>query len=293
MKLLLIIVLLLLFILLFFILLTQREISKLNQRIKEIDSESNQLVEINLFNPMIDQLTETINQQIMEQRMERIDTVKREQELKETISEISHDLRTPLTAMIGYLQLLERENLSLEQQESIQILLDKSLAMKSLTQAFFELSYYESKTVEPELQQINLSRLLINEVLKEAATFEQRAIEPELEIQEECLIISDEKLLTRILQNVIANALQHGKDQLRIQLTQQDQTVLSFTNKYENDAQIDPERIFQRFYVGSNTRNGHGLGLAIVELLSKKLSIKVAAEVSDTDFTIRIIFPRK
>lgn len=293
MKVILIVLLLIILILTLFLILSQREISKINQRLKQIDLNSNQLVEISLFNPAINQLTETINQQIMEQRTERIATFNQEQELKETISEISHDLRTPLTSMIGYLQLLEREELSTEQQEAVQILLEKSLAMKSLTQSFFELSYYESKTVELELERFNLSQLLIDEMLKETATFEQRLIVPTLEVQEDCFILSDAKLVTRILQNVIANVLQHGKDQLRVELLQQEQTILTFSNKYESAEPIDPQKIFQRFYVASYARNGNGLGLAIVELLSKQLAIDVTAEVSGEDFTIRLAFPKK
>lgn len=293
MKVILIVLLLIILILTLFLILSQREISKINQRLKQIDLNSNQLVEISLFNPAINQLTETINQQIMEQRTERITTFNQEQELKETISEISHDLRTPLTSMIGYLQLLEREELSAEQQEAVQILLEKSLAMKSLTQSFFELSYYESKTVELELERFNLSQLLIDEMLKETATFEQQLIVPTLEVQEDCFILSDAKLVTRILQNVIANVLQHGKDQLRVELLQQEQTILTFSNKYESAEPIDPQKIFQRFYVASHARKGNGLGLAIVELLSKQLAIDVTAEVSGEDFTIRLAFPKK
>ncbi|WP_413537780.1 histidine kinase dimerization/phospho-acceptor domain-containing protein [Enterococcus malodoratus] len=122
MKLLVTALVIIILILAFLIFLLQREILKINDRLKRLDFESNQLLEVNLFDCSVNTLTETLNEQIIEQRAYRIAVMNREQELKETISNISHDLRTPLTAIIGYLQLLEREELSKDQAESIKIL---------------------------------------------------------------------------------------------------------------------------------------------------------------------------
>lgn len=195
-----------------------REILKLNGRLKRLDLDSNQLLEINLFDRAMNILTDTLNQQIMEQRAYRISITTREYELKEAILNISHDLRTPLTAIIGYLQLMKREQVSKEQAEYIQILLEKSLAMKNLTQSFFELSYFDSQTIEAELVRVDLSNLLIEELLNETVNFESRFIEPLLTVQEECFVYSDEKLLTRILQNLVMNVLQHGCEEMLVQL---------------------------------------------------------------------------
>lgn len=268
----------------------RREINRLNERIKELDLESNQLLEINLFNRSINRLTETLNRQFMGQRAYRIAAINREHELKETISNISHDLRTPLTAIIGYLQLLERENLSLEQEEAIQILLKKSQAMKNLTQAFFELSYYESQVIETKPEKINLSNLLIEEMLKETVNFESKEIEPIFDIQEECFIFSDVKLVTRILQNIITNALQHGREELTVRLVKKEKVILTFSNKYDPKLEIDPGKIFQRFYVANEAREkqGSGLGLAIVELLCQRIDSSVSASVDSNYFTIQL-----
>ena len=293
MKLLVTALVIIILILAFLIFLLQREILKINDRLKRLDFESNQLLEVNLFGCSVNTLTETLNEQIIEQRAYRIAVMNREQELKETISNISHDLRTPLTAIIGYLQLLEREELSKDQAESIKILLDKSLTMKNLTQAFFELSYFDSQLTDTELVRINLSNLLIDELLKESVNFDSSTIEPQLKIQEDCFVLTDKKLLTRVLQNLIVNVLQHGQEKVIVELTQKEKTVLKISNKYKAGTKIDTQRIFQRYYVADNneTNRSNGLGLAIVELLCHRLGIKIEAVVDPEYFTICLEVP--
>ncbi|MGP5428153.1 sensor histidine kinase [Enterococcus malodoratus] len=293
MKLLVTALVIIILILAFLIFLLRLEILKINDRLKRLDFESNQLLEINLFDRSVNTLTETLNEQIIEQRAYRIAVMNREQELKETISNISHDLRTPLTAIIGYLQLLEREELSKNQAESIKILLEKSLTMKNLTQAFFELSYFDSQLTETELVRINLSNLLIDELLKESVNFDSSTIEPQLKIQEDCFVLTDKKLLTRVLQNLIVNVLQHGQEKVIVELTQKEKTVLKISNKYKAGTKIDTQRIFQRYYVADNneTNRSNGLGLAIVELLCHRLGIKIKAVVDPEYFTICLEVP--
>lgn len=293
MKLLVTALVIIILILAFLIFLLRREILKINDRLKRLDFESNQLLEVNLFDRSVNTLTETLNEQIIEQRAYRIAVMNREQELKETISNISHDLRTPLTAIIGYLQLLEREELSKDQAESIKILLEKSLTMKNLTQAFFELSYFDSQLTETELVRINLSNLLIDELLKESVNFDSSTIEPQLKIQEDCFVLTDKKLLTRVLQNLIVNVLQHGQEKVIVELTQKEKTVLKISNKYKAGTKIDTQRIFQRYYVADNneTNRNNGLGLAIVELLCHRLGIKIEAVVDPEYFTICLEVP--
>lgn len=293
MKLLVTALVIIILILTFLIFLLRLEILKINDRLKRLDFESNQLLEINLFDRSVNTLTETLNEQIIEQRAYRIAVMNREQELKETISNISHDLRTPLTAIIGYLQLLEREELSKDQAESIKILLDKSLTMKNLTQAFFELSYFDSQLTDTELVRINLSNLLIDELLKESVNFDSSTIEPQLKIQEDCFVLTDKKLLTRVLQNLIVNVLQHGQEKVIVELTQKEKTVLKISNKYKAGTKIDTQRIFQRYYVVDNneTNRSNGLGLAIVELLCHRLDIIIEAVVDPEYFTICLEVP--
>lgn len=275
-----------------YLFLLKRDIKKMNDQFQTIESERNQLIELNLVDSSLNSLAESINNQLLNQKSIRIASVRRESELKETISNISHDLRTPLTAIVGYLQLLEREDLSEKQQEYIQIILEKALVMRDLTHSFFELSYYESKEVESDLEQINLSHLLIDEILRETASFEKKSIVPEIDIQEDCWVYADKKFLTRIIQNILANILQHGEDTAQFTLFKNEKTILKISNHYDPSLEIDSSRLFDRFYTsdGSRSGKGNGLGLSIVKLLAEKLNTTVSATAEEGLFTIQVEF---
>lgn len=275
-----------------YVFLLKRDIKKMNDQLQTIESERNQLIELNLVDSSLNSLAESINKQLLKQKSIRIASVRRESELKETISNISHDLRTPLTAIVGYLQLLEREDLSKKQQEYTQIILEKALVMRDLTHSFFELSYYESKEVKIDLEQINLSHLLIDEILRETASFEKKSIVPDIDIQEDCWVYADKKILTRIIQNILANILQHGEDTAHFVLFKNEKTVLKISNHYDPSLEIDSSRLFDRFYTsdGSRSGKGNGLGLSIVKLLAEKLNTTVSATAEEGCFTIQVEF---
>ncbi|OTO14661.1 sensor histidine kinase, partial [Enterococcus sp. 3H8_DIV0648] len=218
--------------LVFSIFLLKRDIKKIDLQLRDMDLDRNQLTGLSLADTTVNSLAETINRTILNQKEERIAEIKKERELKETISNISHDLRTPLTAIIGYLQLLEREALSKDQREFVRVSLEKSMTMKNLTQSFFELSYYESQNIELDLRKINLSNLVIEGILQETSNFEKYTITPKFDIQEDCWVYKDERLLVRLLQNLISNVLQHGKESVHFVLSQKEETILTITNKY-------------------------------------------------------------
>lgn len=264
----------------------------MNDQLQTIEIKRNQLIELNLVDSSLNSLAESINNQLLNQKSIRIASVRRESELKDTISNISHDLRTPLTAIVGYLQLLEREDLSEKQQEYIQIILEKALVMRDLTHSFFELSYYESKEVKIDLEKINLSHLLIDEILRETASFEKKSIVPEIDIQEDCWVYADKKILTRIIQNILANILQHGEDIAQFVLFKNEKTVIKISNHYDPSLEIDSSRLFDRFYTsdGSRSGKGNGLGLSIVKLLAEKLNTTVSATAEEGLFTIQVEF---
>ncbi|MBO0410169.1 HAMP domain-containing histidine kinase [Enterococcus hulanensis] len=278
--------------LVFSIFLLKRDIKKIDLQLRDMDLDRNQLTGLSLADTTVNSLAETINRTILNQKEERIAEIKKERELKETISNISHDLRTPLTAIIGYLQLLEREALSKDQREFVRVSLEKSMTMKNLTQSFFELSYYESQNIELDLRKINLSNLVIEGILQETSNFEKYTITPKFDIQEDCWVYKDERLLVRLLQNLISNVLQHGKESVHFVLSQKEETILTITNKYDNKIEIDTGKLFHRFYISDKSRNskGNGLGLAIVKALSERLNINVSASVEEDLFTIRLVF---
>ncbi|EOH94214.1 sensor histidine kinase [Enterococcus pallens] len=294
MNLLVIILLILCLVLSFLLLSLRKNIRHIDQQLQQLEPETNQLITVDLNDSSINSLVQTINQKIMEQKNNQLALLHSEQELKETIANVSHDLRTPLTAIIGYTQLLEKGDPSSQQLAYIHTILEKNLYLKDLIHSFFELSYYESQNLAIATKQIDISALLIDEILKEAEAFETRGIQLELAIPEGIYLTTDEKMFTRILQNLLANVLAHGEKQLSIQLIQDNVTKLIVGNSYDPSIQLDPTRLFDRFYVSDTARGnkGNGLGLAIVKLLTEKLDGTVEANVTEDYFVIHLRFPR-
>lgn len=290
---LLVILLLILCLSLSFLLLSLRKnIRRIDEQLQQQEPETNQLITIELTDPAVNHLVQTINQRLLEQKNNQLALMQGEQELKETIANVSHDLRTPLTAIIGYTQLLEKGDLSDEQLTYIQTILEKNFYLKDLIHSFFELSYYESQNLAITTSPIDISALLIEEILKEADAFEAQGIHLELDIPEGIYLATDEKMFTRIVQNLLTNVLTHGEKQLTIHLTQNNLTEITVGNSYDPTIQIDTARLFDRFYVAdtARTNKGNGLGLAIVQLLTEKLGGTVEARVDEEYFEVCLRF---
>lgn len=276
----------------FLLLSLRKNVRCIDQQLQQLEPETNQLITVDLNDSSINSLVQTINQKIMEQKNNQLALLHSEQDLKETIANVSHDLRTPLTAIIGYTQLLEKGDLSDEQLTYIQTILEKNFYLKELIHSFFELSYYESQNLATETTQVDISALLIEEILKEADNFEARGIQLELDLPEGIYLATDEKMFTRILQNLLANVLTHGENQLSIRLSQNNLTEITFSNSYDPSIQLDPTKVFDRFYVAdtARTNKGNGLGLAIVKLLTEKLGGTVEAQVFEGSFEVCLRF---
>ncbi|MGL9731220.1 sensor histidine kinase [Enterococcus sp. DIV0756] len=273
----------------------RKKILSIEQQLNNQTFDFPQLITIDLNDAAINSLVQSINKKILADSNNKTALLQAEQELKETISNVSHDLRTPLTAIIGYTQLLEKSNLTAEQFEYVHTIIDKNLYLKKLIHSFFELSYYESKNADVSLDEINASAVLLEVILNETAAFEEKGIRLELDIPENIYLIADEKLFTRIIQNLLTNVLIHGQHLLKIQISQDEETMLTIGNKFDSRVVLEPTKLFDRFYVGKNERNsnGNGLGLAIVKLLTEKNNGTADARVTNDFFEIRLHFPHK
>lgn len=251
---------------------------------KQIASMTNQLddltcgrtekyINLMLIDDDLNDLAVKINDNMEKQRQLLIDKNRHERQFKESIANISHDLRTPLTAIIGYLQMLKKSELSEKQAGQTEIIMKKAVAMQRLVEVFFELSVIESETVLPQYETINLSNVLMDAVVDYAPRFEMRGIEPKIIVPEKSVtVMGDEVYLKRMVQNLLGNAIEYGQHIVTVALTVDGaEVVLQITNDTELEI-TNPELLFDRFYTGDFSRNGNGtgLGLYIVKLLTEK-----------------------
>ena len=218
-----------------------------------------------------------------------------EEKIRESISMISHDMRTPLTSIIGYLQVAERSDDKADINSNIDIALDRAKYLNKLVNDFFELSLIESGQVSVDLERVNLCEVICEEILAESPEIDRRGIEPTFEQAEQNIYVSaDKKKLVRIVQNLISNAVKYSDKRLEFKIE-----TGSGTEKVEmciitdSGTKIDTDRIFDRFVKGDSSRagGGAGLGLYICRNFARMMGGDISAEQDDENFIIRLELP--
>ena len=176
-KLLLILVIAVLIVVLFKYVQIKRQIRNLSKQMTDLTTgKSEKMLDISLVDKDIEQLAAVLNQYNEKQRQSIASTLRHEMYLKESIVNISHDLRTPLTVILGHLQLLKKENLSAGQTQRIETIYNKAERMKALIQTFYDLSVIDAKEVTPVREDFNLTNLLINLITENAPALEAKGI---------------------------------------------------------------------------------------------------------------------
>ncbi|WP_434297244.1 sensor histidine kinase [Clostridium sporogenes] len=289
------IILILLIILAFLVirlLYIDKQIESLIKQLTDINkNKTDKKITIGLLNKRIEILSEKINEIIEVKKQSEANKVKIENDLRQTIANMSHDLRTPLTSIIGYIQFLKLDNISKEEKnEYLNIAERRAKVLESLLNDFYELSLIESLDYELNLEKLNINKILQGLILGKYADFMNRSIEPNIKIPKENIyIIAEEKSLERVIDNVLSNTIKYAKDNVDISLEEDDNTVLlKVSNNIINLTSQDVENIFDRFYMADKTRSGKGtgLGLAIAKGLVEKMNGNIRANMKDDIFSI-------
>ncbi len=205
---------------------------------------------------------------------------------KRIISNISHDLRTPLTSLLGYLEMLQKDTSLTEEEkaEYLEIAILKGKSLYSFVQSFFELAKLEANDTQYELEKLDISNTIKEIMLSFYSDFSQNNIQPELTLPEKPVyVLSNRTCIERILQNLISNALRYGKDGGIIGVTLREVHDRIWVDIWDNGkgiAEKDIKHIFERLYISEKSRNnsmrGSGLGLSI----AKKMIEKMNGEIS-------------
>ena len=250
---------------------------------------------LRLYSPddRLEELLSQINGLLEDKERETRVLRSREESLRRQIANVSHDLRTPLTSILGYLQLMGREDISPEEyRHCLEIVEGRAKVLQDLITSFYDLSRIEGGEYPLELQSVDLRRSLEPLLAGFYEDFEQAGFQVTVELMESPPAVSaDPGAVTRILTNLIGNALKHGSKTLDIRLYQEGQTlVTSFSNDAPELSQEDLPRVFERFYTADQMRTGQntGLGLAIVKALSEQMGHTAFADLKDGVFTVGV-----
>ncbi|MGH4122721.1 MAG: sensor histidine kinase [Clostridium sp.] len=252
-------------------------------------------IRINTLDKDIENLVLCINDLYEKNQKINIKVRHREEELRRSIANLSHDLRTPLTSIMGYMQLVKTKNLRVEDSAKyIDIIERRTVTLQSLITSFFELSRIESNEYKFDLKAVNLSDLLCETIALFYNDFVNKAIEPDIKVNEKVpSIIADEKAVMRIFSNLIDNMLKYGEKNVIIALRKEkDYIVTEFKNYAPNLKGEHVEHIFDRFFTADLARSDKhtGLGLSITKALVEHLGHKIEAVLNDGMLIIKIIW---
>lgn len=259
------------------------------------ECDSNMLITTEMKKGHIGELAELLNTLLKERKKERADYQKKDQMIADIYTNLSHDIRTPLTSLDGYFQLLEETQEENDRKRYIQIIQERIESLKEMLEELFTYTKLQNGTYELKLESQNVGQILKETVFSYYDDWAEQEISPQFEITEEPVWIRGNKqALRRTIQNIIKNGLDHGNKEIRIQLSRNEkQMELVFQNKIEPGEQIDISRVFERFYKADKARSksSTGLGLSIAKGFVEKMHGEIAAEIKEDWFCIKISFP--
>lgn len=279
------------------VIILKREIKSIGNQLKETREKSyNKQVQIALIDNDLSEMTLQVNKNLDYQKQLKLNQEKIEKQMKQSISDIAHDLRTPLTVIKGNLQMIcKDQGISDQNLEYIKICEEKADTLKEMVDGFFELSVLESDQNEVPIHKVNATNILMQFVIDHEALIREKNLVPEISFPEKTInILGDEAFINRMLSNLLNNILKYGKNGFRIELVEKPDELVSikFSNRVESDNHIDTERMFDRTYREDRARheNGAGLGLYIVKLLAEKQNASVNAYIENNNLVIEMIF---
>lgn len=226
-------------------------------------------------------LVAIMNQALEEESNLRIEKEISEREFKDLISNISHDLRTPLTVMKGYLQLMEECELEPQGREYLEVCFKHTEELERRVRQFFEYSFLVNQEENITLHKVNVTNLVTEIMTDFIPFFEEKGIVMKLEEETVVKALAEEESLKRVMQNLLKNCLNYGKGEVSVfigEAEDKDKIQVCVKNQIAPGKTLDADKVFQRFYVGDPSRNqSTGLGLSIVKLLVEKMQGEVFA----------------
>ena len=284
-------------VLLFLLLICQYEMKNISRQLESImESDTNRLVHTVGAGGAGRRLINAVNAVLGKMRREGIAYRQKSHDLELMMTNISHDLRTPLTSAMGYASLIRSGEIPQEEQaRELAIVEQRLLRLEELINSFFEFSKIISEDRKPEMEQINLTALLEETIAHYYDDYCERGRMIIFENDRtKCMVYSNRNMLMRVFENLIDNGLKHGEGNLCVALSSFDDIRISFSNK-PVDEDIDVSRIFDEFYTTdiSRSKGNTGLGLAIAKQFTRMLGGKISAESRGGMFTIIVELPGK
>lgn len=259
------------------------------QLVERMEMDTNTGIDVSCSDRTIHALAADLDRQLMLLRQKQIQYTRGDQELKAAVTNISHDLRTPLTAIYGYLSLLEDEQLSDRAAQYLKMIANRADAMKLLTEELFRYSVILSADSCKEKEELSVNAVLEECIAGYYGAILEAGITPQISICAQTVRRNlNRQALARIFSNIIANALKYSDGDLKISLSAEGR--ICFSNQAGRLDSISAGHLFDRFYTVESGRGSTGLGLSIARTLTEEMDGRIEAEYQEGTLYIFIYF---
>ncbi len=274
--------------------INQKSIKKATNELREINSiDTNLQIKLYVPNKNLEELLLEINSLLGIKQKNSILHIRKEKELRQQIVNVSHDLRTPLTSILGYTELIKDKSYSKEEKmQYLDIIEKRSKVLQMLITSFYDLSRLEANEYIFNFETLNIHNILCEMVAAFYNNFTQKDFDIKIDLDENIpTIIADKKAVIRVITNLIQNALTHGIKTISIsQKVQNGKVITSISNDTENFTEEDINHVFDRFFTGDKMRTSQstGLGLTIVKRFVEEMGSKITATLDNHIFKVEI-----
>ncbi|EWM53418.1 sensor histidine kinase [Ruminococcus flavefaciens] len=252
-----------------------------------LKNDTNNRITVSSSDKQVKKLVAELNGELELLREEHHRFVQGDRELKNAVTNISHDLRTPLTAISGYLEMLRSEEKTPEVGRYLEIIGGRVEAMKQLTEELFSYSVIMSSE-----EKMNREEVVVNDALEESiagyySVLSEKGIVPDIDITDKKVIRDlDRSALSRVFSNLINNAVKYSDGDLSISLSTDG--IVKFSNSASGLTSVQVDKLFDRFYTVEAARNSTGLGLSIARTLIEQMDGSISAQFDNNRLSITI-----
>lgn len=258
---------------------------------RKLRTDTNTLIDLSSHDPFMRRLADDLNDQLRELRGEHHHYHRRDLELKTAITNISHDLRTPLTAIFGYLDLLEQEAKSEAVHHYLGVIRNRAEMLKQLTEELFSFSIVISAKNDMQNKPVAIDNVLVESIAAHYAALKDRGITPTIQLPKKSIVRQlDQAALARVFGNLLNNALKYSDGDLEITLSEAGE--ITFINSASALDEVQVGKLFDRFYTVETARKSTGLGLAIAKTLVEQMHGTITAQYKNQKLSICIQFPK-
>ena len=255
---------------------------------RSVTEDTNVQITISSGDKTVRTLAKAMNEELAQLRKLKHRYANGDRELKEAVTNISHDLRTPLTAINGYLDLIGREEKNESVQRYVSRIKDRTETLKDLTEELFRYSVVTT-TQELKAESLDLVRALEESLLSFYAVLQEKGIRPEITLPEEPVWRDlDTGAMNRIFSNIISNAVKYSDGDLSVVMDEGG--CITFSNEAKSLSTVEVGRLFDRFYTVEASRSSTGLGLSIAKVLTERMGGNISAQYQNERLYVRVEF---